>query len=298
VGATAPKYPTVGAEGSCTEGEYTLTAWGHDFYWGWDRGGFAYYAVPGTRDFSFAVRVADAEDLFCSSEKVGICVREGLTGNERAIQLRWDGYHDEVYWFHRFTPGITISEFCTLSDRKTCFHEGATGATALDGVELKIARIDERYHLYVNDTPVAESRSMTLTSDPVYVGLIFSCGGADTPISERVRFDKLRCSGVCPEGTAVLDVTAPGARPNGWSVRFRERRFTVTAPTIARAASARTLVLFDAAGTRLARLTADHVHGRLITFSGLPATVHPGFYLARVGSDDGAGITRRIMIVE
>lgn len=229
VGSTAPKYPDVGATGTYQDGVYTLYGWGHDYYWGWDRGAFAYYDIGSDGDFSFSAVIDDAEYLFATAPKVGICVRSGLVGNDKALQLRYDGFFGgssdgaQVSWFYRFAEGAETTEFCTPSNRTACFIEGGTGVTQINGTKLTIARVGTDLTMYVNDEQVAADQTLRLGSGPLYAGLIFSAGGGDTPLKDQVKFRDLACTGVCPEGvgTAASAANSRLLAPQ-WTVSYAD----------------------------------------------------------------------------
>jgi len=225
LGIFAPKYPGASAEGECTDGIYTFTAKGHDFYWGWDRGGFAYYTIPNTGDFTFSAKIEEMPSFVPNTTKLGICVREGLYGNERTVQLRYDKFFTgktdsaQIVWFYRYLPAGPESEFCSRDVRDNCFYEGGTGVKEPEGAVLKITRVDNLIELYVNGERVAEDQTLAMATETIYVGLIAAYGGGDNPIVQTAKFSELQCEGYCPNASGAKKIAASMTRNNKWRCR-------------------------------------------------------------------------------
>jgi hypothetical protein len=229
VGAYAPKYPKVGAEDICEGGIHNLSMYGHDYYWGWDRGGFLYRTIAPDADFTFTARfdsLGPTQDVY----KVGLCVREGLLGNERAVQLRYDSFFGgdpnkaQIAWFYRMVPGYPTSEFCSDADRYYCFREGGTGITDIVGRTMSISRRSGLYELDVDGVRVAEEEQLKLApNQPMYVGVIGSFGGADRPRTGTFTVSEIGCEGSgCVTGPSGVHGAQRQAGPTArWSVAPR-----------------------------------------------------------------------------
>lgn len=268
VGSQAPKYPKVGADGICDGEMYRMNAHGHDYYWGWDRGGFAYLPIAGGGDFTFTAVLVAEPDPYIQAPKVGIAVREGLVGNDRALQLRWDGFFGgnvmdaQVSWFYRFIPGALNTEFCSSADRSSCFKEGGTGVTVAADAELSIARKNNRYELYVNGTRVAGNEPFVMAGDTVYVGLIASFGGGKNPIYQSVSFSKVECTGAC--GQVVSAVNGIQQSSSEWQARMEEGNIRLELP----ASAAGRVTLLDVQGRALRTWRPSRIRNGLLPVPG------------------------------
>ncbi len=200
LGTTCQTPYNISADGKYdSTGVYTLNGRGHDLYYGWDRGAFA--CLPVTADTcTFTARIKTAPSGL-SNGKYGICIREGLAGNERAIQIRYDSYGPNQCWtwFFRRFPGSTTSEWCEDGSRNGCNIEGLQqDIKQMDDIHLKIRKEGRFYKiaLSTNGTdwrelgtkdsyarigeadfePLAQEQKFYLMSDTVYVGLILAGG--------------------------------------------------------------------------------------------------------------------------
>ncbi len=108
--------------GYAADGVYLLRGDGWDYYWAWDRGGFAYVEAEG--DFTFSARIRGSMYLYQeaatgNAEKFGLVVREDLTTTSKMASLMWDRY-----WYDRLDGDTGVSwywrhENGSLDDEKS-----------------------------------------------------------------------------------------------------------------------------------------------------------------------------------
>lgn len=219
LGTQCPTAYNISAEGSYQGSEYHLTGQGHDMNYGWDRGAYACLKVADSCTFILRIKKAPEN---VSNGKYGVCVREGLLGNERAIHLRYDTYAGNSCWTYLFRniPGSISTEYCPDYSSYSCTREGKEPTlTSKENVYLRIEKAKYFYKLSVSNdkknwtylgqkgslgrlegqtntyTPLTEDERFYLMSDTVYIGIALATGDQGRPIStivcDSISIDKI-----------------------------------------------------------------------------------------------------------
>ena len=175
-----------------SDGSYRITGTGRESNMGTDQATFAGIQTSAP-NFTFIARVAQVENAG-QAPKYGITARAGLSGRDRAVQVRYDGYagHQCLQWFHRYlvAPGDP-------DGGRRCFHAGIEKEMrATEAFWLKIVRTYPYVRTYSSTdgetwSEVGADQSKALLPATVWVGLQVT-GGTDSNSPARIRFDQVR----------------------------------------------------------------------------------------------------------
>ncbi len=185
--------PDAEAAGRLTDhgdGSFTLTAAGREAYMGRDEGTFAYLDTEAP-NFTFSARIKAAPQG-TPNPKYGLSLRTDLTGEDRCVALRYDGYEKNrcLQWFLRHHRAPDPHE-----GSGRCFIDGLErGMNATQDFHLRITRRYPHVRLaYSADGETWQSIDYdhSLIDQAVKVGVQLTAGGdGKKPVS--MTFDQVR----------------------------------------------------------------------------------------------------------